>query len=234
MFATDAKYLKYKCPIFHKYIICASGFNEALKAKLKEQIESNGGTYSGDLIMGTTTHLIVKDPKGAKFDAAKLWKVPIVRVEWVQESISNGYCLPEKNFLIVSSSDSNQTSTPTIAQKAATAALSSTTMAAPTTSKAASSRPPDIDISCINSGVGVGGDKLMAAVNDTEVGMRAHNTSIGNFSMSFASSSPATAASTTLRPTQTTSKVQTKYPDLVKELATIGKITITLFDGIGV
>lgn len=62
--ATDVKYLKFNCPIFNKYTICASGFPENTKADLKQMIESEGGVYNGDLVCGTTTHLIVTEAKG--------------------------------------------------------------------------------------------------------------------------------------------------------------------------
>lgn len=223
-------------------MICASGFNESSKNKLKEQIESGGGVYSGDLVLGKTTHLIVKEARGAKYDAAKLWKIPIVKIEWVQESLEAGYCLPEKTYLAASPTTDNQTSTPTSddrtvrAVTSSSSAASSSAMAASMGAKGAvgsgmnKQRPPEIDISCIGGG---GGEKAgINAINETEAGMR--NTSMSqtmnaNFSMTFSPATTTAAAVAASAP-----KVQTKYTDLLKELSSIGKITLTLLDGIGV
>jgi NAD-dependent DNA ligase len=108
--AIEAKYLKYNCPIFNKYVICASGFNEVTKNEIKQLVESEGGTYSGDLICGTTTHLISNEPKGTKYQYAKLWKINVVKSAWAYDSKKAHYCLPEKNYQLESS---NHTSTPT-------------------------------------------------------------------------------------------------------------------------
>lgn len=230
-------------------MICASGFNETSKNKLKEQIESGGGVYSGDLVLGTTTHLIVKDPRGAKFDAAKLWKIPIVKIEWVQESLEAGYCLTEKNYLISTSSD-NQTSTPTPDERTitriptttsnsnASTMLNSTGSAASSGGGAGSNksaRPPEIDLSCIG-GAAMSNERAgVNAINETERNTTMSQTMNPNFSMTF---SPATSAANMRNGSSSSAnalpKIQTKYTDLTKELATIGKISLTLFDGIGV
>ena len=109
MHATDTQFLKFKCPIFHKYVICASGYSDAIKKELKALIESSGGTYRGDLVCGTTTHLISNEAKGQKYDHAKMWKINIVKSTWVYDSIKANYCLPEKDYPL----PDNQTSTPT-------------------------------------------------------------------------------------------------------------------------
>ena len=72
-------------------------------------IESAGGTYKGDLVCGTTTHLVINEPKGQKYDHAKIWKINIVSSAWVYDSIKEQYCLPEKKYAFAD----NQTSTPT-------------------------------------------------------------------------------------------------------------------------
>ena len=72
-------------------------------------IESAGGTYKGDLVCGTTTHLVINEPKGQKYDHAKIWKINIVSAAWVYDSIKEQYCLPEKKYAFAD----NQTSTPT-------------------------------------------------------------------------------------------------------------------------
>ncbi len=62
--ANDEIFQKYKCPIFNKYVICATGFSESTKNEIKSLVEKEGGTYSGDLALGNTTHLISREAKG--------------------------------------------------------------------------------------------------------------------------------------------------------------------------
>ncbi|RNA05040.1 DNA topoisomerase 2-binding 1 [Brachionus plicatilis] len=199
--ATDAKFLKYKCPIFHKLIICASGFNEETKNKIRSIVDSEGGTYRGDLVCGTTTHLVLNEPKGTKYDHAKLWKINVVKSEWIYESIKAGYCLPEKDFILVSE---NQTSTP------------SESRILPSKTK----KIPDIDLSVINhlNNTNANSTKF---VNETE------NRTGLNQSTSMLLNN--TAAST-----KNCTKPMSNYSDLVKELSSIGKIKLTLLDGIGI
>lgn len=62
--ARDDCFQKYKCPIFNKLVISATGFSETVKAEIKTLVEREGGTYTGDLTLGITTHLIAKEAKG--------------------------------------------------------------------------------------------------------------------------------------------------------------------------
>jgi hypothetical protein len=126
--------LRFRCPVFYKYIICASGFNEETKKRIKTQVESGGGTYCGDLTFNETTHLVLNEPKGAKFEAAKMWKILVVKSEWINDSLAAGYCLPEKEYIL--QTVDNQTSTPT-GDRVIT--------------KQKSNVPPEIDISCIGN-----------------------------------------------------------------------------------
>ena len=214
MHATDARYLKHLCPIFNKYIVCASGFNEAKKAEMKQLIEAEGGTYSGDLICGTTTHLITDEAKGAKYQHARLWKINVVKSSWVYDSVKAKYCQPEKNYQL----ESTHTSTPTDSRVL----------------KVQHPRvAPEIDVSVISrhNATTVNSTKL---VNETENVTRLQSLSS---SMMNCSGSNATLLSSTVN-TKTTNtaanKTLTGYGDLCKELNLIGKIKLTLFDGINV
>ena len=101
---------KHRCPIFNKYIICASGFSLEDKTQIKKLIEAEGGKYQGDLVCGTTTHLVINQPKGEKYNFAKLWKISIVSSKWIFDSIEAKHCLPEKSYQLEVSAN---TSTPT-------------------------------------------------------------------------------------------------------------------------
>jgi hypothetical protein len=94
---TDEKFLKYKCPIFIRYVICASGFDKETKSHIKDLVESNGGTYNGELLCGITTHLIVNEPSGAKFESSELWKIGLVNSEWLYVSVKASHFLREKD-----------------------------------------------------------------------------------------------------------------------------------------
>jgi topoisomerase (DNA) II binding protein 1 len=87
-----------RCPIFNKYTICASGFQLNTKEQIKKLIYQEGGVYQGDLVCGQTTHLVINEPKGEKYNFAKLWKINIVTSKWIYDSIEAKYCLPEKKY----------------------------------------------------------------------------------------------------------------------------------------
>lgn len=166
-------------------------------------VDSEGGTYRGDLVCGTTTHLVLNEPKGTKYEHAKLWKINVVKSEWIYESIKAGFCLPEKDFILISE---NQTSTP------------SESRTLPNKTK----KIPDIDLSVINhlNNTNVNSTKF---VNETEnrTGLNQSTSILLNNTTNLKNSSQLT-------------KPMSNYSDLVKELSSIGKIKLTLLDGIGV
>jgi hypothetical protein len=45
--------LRHRCPIFNKYVICASGFQADIKIQLRKLVESQGDKMSRN-ILGTT------------------------------------------------------------------------------------------------------------------------------------------------------------------------------------
>lgn len=50
--------------------------------------------------MFASTHLILKEPGGSKYEAAKKWNLPAVTVEWLFESARMGKRADESHFLI--------------------------------------------------------------------------------------------------------------------------------------
>lgn len=217
--ATNAKYLKYQCPIFNKYIVCASGFTETTKKEIKELIESEGGTYSGELVCGTTTHLITNEAKGSKYEHAKVWKMNVVKSTWIYESKKAKYCLPEKNYQLEAST---HTSTPTDPRVLKT-----------------QHQAPNIDLSVISKpNQTLNTINATKLVNETENITRQNSSnSLLNFSASnttVASSAATNNKNSNNNKDNNANKTMSNYMDLPKELNTIGKIKLTLFDGIGV
>lgn len=64
------------------------------RCQIVERIKSNGGEYTGSLDR-TVTHLIVYEPAGKKYMAAKRWGLQIVALQWIQDSIERGMILDE-------------------------------------------------------------------------------------------------------------------------------------------
>lgn len=107
--ATDAQFEIHKCPIFKGHVITASGLDAEQRLEVKRAVEANGGKFSGDMKVHECTHLIIKEPKGQKYEFAKKWKILIVSPRWIYKSVEKGYCQEESYFKIGSSA---LTSTP--------------------------------------------------------------------------------------------------------------------------
>ncbi|TLS31300.1 hypothetical protein PpBr36_03415 [Pyricularia pennisetigena] len=60
-------------------------------------ITSNGGSYTGDLTKHVT-HLVVHQPRGRKYAAAKDWRIRTVSIEWVRDSVERGMILDESLY----------------------------------------------------------------------------------------------------------------------------------------
>ncbi|XP_076255601.1 mutagen-sensitive 101 isoform X2 [Rhynchophorus ferrugineus] len=109
----DSDFLeKFKCPIFHKQIICTTGISSrSEKVKLQELITANGGEMVGKLNLHQTHVLICHGTEGTtseKFKAAKSRSIPCVTTDWLFNSVEKGYSLPYKNYQVKAA-----TSTPT-------------------------------------------------------------------------------------------------------------------------
>lgn len=66
---------------------------------MKAIVEENGGEYQGKFIRAEVTHLVLGVPKGDKYSAAKkLSHVKVVKLAWIEESVTKGYLLPEEEF----------------------------------------------------------------------------------------------------------------------------------------
>ena len=68
-----------------------------IRKELEETINKNGGEYRGDLSK-EITHLIAHTPTGNKYNAAKLWGVRVVSIEWLHQSLERGMILDESLY----------------------------------------------------------------------------------------------------------------------------------------
>ena len=107
--ALHESFLKYLCPIFHGLVICVSQLPKNEKETLKTLIEKNGGSYSPNLDMFTTSVLITPCSDGEKYKHAKQWRIPCLTQDWVYDSIQNGHSMPVENYKLLQ----NKASTPT-------------------------------------------------------------------------------------------------------------------------
>ncbi|XP_076358286.1 mutagen-sensitive 101 isoform X2 [Tachypleus tridentatus] len=111
--ASDPCFNIYRCPVFKGLNITVSQIESDERKKIQKIIEDNGGSYSGALKAKETTHLVLVEPKGEKFKFAKTWRLYCVKVEWIYDSISAGYCLDETLYQVTSDTEQEQeTSTP--------------------------------------------------------------------------------------------------------------------------
>lgn len=61
------------------------------------KIEDNGGEYNGNLDK-ITTHLVVQEPTGKKYLAARKWGIKIVAKQWIEDCIKRGMILNENCY----------------------------------------------------------------------------------------------------------------------------------------
>jgi len=92
---------EYKCPTFWGLKVCVTGFDDfEERGALVECVRGGGGMYSGDLTKDVT-HLVAKEARGKKFEAAVHWGLKVVGVEWVERSVVRGMALEERLFSVL-------------------------------------------------------------------------------------------------------------------------------------
>jgi topoisomerase (DNA) II binding protein 1 len=109
---SDAIFNEYKCPLFRGYVITVSGLSSNDRMKIKETVEREGGRYTGEMKINDCTHLIIKEPKGTKYQFAKKWSLHIVRPDWLTTCIEAGYAVEESKFQVDGVPHSVSSSTP--------------------------------------------------------------------------------------------------------------------------
>ncbi|TPX35524.1 hypothetical protein SmJEL517_g02137 [Synchytrium microbalum] len=92
---------EYRLPPFGGLVICVTGFTGvAQRSDIKKLIEDNGGVFSADLLK-TCTHLVASAPTGKKYDFAVRWKLMIVSLVWLEESVQKKARLEELEYPVV-------------------------------------------------------------------------------------------------------------------------------------
>ncbi|BFY98833.1 hypothetical protein BsWGS_01873 [Bradybaena similaris] len=112
--ATDEIFQKYTCPPFMGVTVVVSGFKARERNQLRDFVIRGGGKYSGELRLNECTHLIVKEPQGAKYEAAKNWHIKIVTDRWLFDCMDKGRYLDTKPYQFSTNPQPQtvQTSTP--------------------------------------------------------------------------------------------------------------------------
>ncbi|KAG4435803.1 hypothetical protein IFR05_008724 [Cadophora sp. M221] len=89
---------QHRMPTFHSLRFSMTGCDDLTeRLEIAAQVKANGATYEGDLTK-SITHLISFRTEGAKYKAAKNWKLKIVSIEWVRDSLERGMVLDEKLY----------------------------------------------------------------------------------------------------------------------------------------
>lgn len=98
--ASSPTYSHLRLPAFKGLVITVSQVPTAERKQLQALVESNGGSYSGQLHCKKTTHVALLDASGEKYNYARLWKLHCVHVRWLYESAEAGYALDESLYAL--------------------------------------------------------------------------------------------------------------------------------------
>ncbi|CZT41048.1 related to S-M checkpoint control protein Rad4p [Rhynchosporium secalis] len=89
---------QHRMPTFKSLRFSMTGCDDPTeRLEIAAQVKANGATYEGDLTK-SITHLISFRTEGAKYKAAKCWKLKIVSIEWVRDSLERGMILDERLY----------------------------------------------------------------------------------------------------------------------------------------
>ncbi|KAM9307682.1 DNA topoisomerase 2-binding protein 1 [Gastrophryne carolinensis] len=113
---TDVETEPYICPVFLGCTICVTGLSSLDRKEVQRLTSLHGGQYTGQLKMNETTHLIVQEAKGQKYECARKWNVHCVSIQWFFDSIEKGFCQDESIYKTEPASSAKimpETSTPT-------------------------------------------------------------------------------------------------------------------------
>ncbi|XP_075556869.1 mutagen-sensitive 101 isoform X4 [Dermacentor variabilis] len=98
--AASPAYSHLRLPAFKGLVITVSQVPTAERKQLQALVESNGGSYSGQLHCKKTTHVALLEASGDKYSYARLWKLHCVHVRWLYESAQAGYALDESLYAL--------------------------------------------------------------------------------------------------------------------------------------
>ncbi|XP_053571725.1 DNA topoisomerase 2-binding protein 1 [Bombina bombina] len=112
----DINLEEYLCPIFRGCTICVTGLSSLDRKEVQRLTSIHGGQYTGQLKMNESTHLIVQEAKGQKYECARKWNVHCVSIQWFFDSIEKSFCQDESIYKMEPASavkSMPETSTPT-------------------------------------------------------------------------------------------------------------------------
>ena len=97
--------------VFRGVVMAATGFAADDRTALRRAVAAGGGRFSEQLVRGRdadadaarfhaqrVTHLVACAPEGPKFEAAKEWGIPVVKVDWVRACARGGSYQPPQHF----------------------------------------------------------------------------------------------------------------------------------------
>jgi DNA replication regulator DPB11 len=98
MFDLAAIEKAFKFPPLTGLAVCVTGFEDlAFRSHLQDTIVALGGEYRGDLTK-TVTHLIANLPQGKKYQYAEQWKIKVVSLKWLKDTMDRGMVLDESLY----------------------------------------------------------------------------------------------------------------------------------------
>ncbi|XP_064623167.1 DNA topoisomerase 2-binding protein 1-A-like isoform X2 [Lineus longissimus] len=119
----DDEFTRLRCPIFKNVVLTVSGLDAHERQEVKIAVQREGGCYTGEMKVNDCTHLLIKEPKGQKYEFARKWKIQIVDPKWLRDSIERGYCLDEALYPVKLG---KKTSTPSKDKKTSLACFDTT------------------------------------------------------------------------------------------------------------
>ncbi|XP_069861535.1 DNA topoisomerase 2-binding protein 1 isoform X1 [Dipodomys merriami] len=97
---TEVNMEDFRCPVFLGCVICVTGLGGADRKEVQQLTAQHGGQYMGQLKMNECTHLIVREPKGQKYECARKWNVHCVSTQWFFDSVEKGFCQDESMYKV--------------------------------------------------------------------------------------------------------------------------------------
>ncbi|KAG2381882.1 hypothetical protein C9374_005674 [Naegleria lovaniensis] len=95
---------KFIAPALYGCKICATGFKEEMRNRIKRMCELNGAIYNPALMAGYT-HLIAKKKGSEKFEFALQNDINIVTSKWIEDSVKLEYAQDESHYFLPSLTD---------------------------------------------------------------------------------------------------------------------------------
>ncbi|KAG7671295.1 hypothetical protein Ndes2526B_g02219 [Nannochloris sp. 'desiccata'] len=140
----------YDATAFSEITLTGTGFSGSSRANLRSLCSKAGIIYCGDLINGWTTHLVVHDNifnaesmRSKKIQVAAKWGVPIVRLQWLLDSIHQGEPLCIDPYLVkISAKHATPAAKAEVAQAELTAARPTERLSSKQDSTATPNRTP--------------------------------------------------------------------------------------------